>query len=315
MKYFTHLVFSGNAIRSICLLGIIRYIYFNKIENYIKNAAGTSMGSFFCLAFALKIPVDELETIILKTINNKDLTIIPSNKFIDLFTNLGFIDSKLYLKEIKEYVKNKYDLDDLTFMELSKLTGVNIYVSTTKVNDGTNFIFNVNDTPNVSVYDAIAASMSIPVLSKPVKINNSYYIDGCISNNLPYDVFNNINHYDILCVAIFVKSDYNYKIISETKDDEEINIMEYFKQICDIFYFNSFKYTYINRIDNFKNPLLISNSHFTTSLNFEIKKNEIIFNISQDDIETLILQGFREMTEYMKQYNIEKKINEEVIDS
>ena len=47
MKYFTHLVFSGSALRSFCLLGILRYIYFNKMDNHIKNAAGTSMGSFF----------------------------------------------------------------------------------------------------------------------------------------------------------------------------------------------------------------------------------------------------------------------------
>ena len=51
MKYFTHLVCSGSAIRSLCLLGMFRYIYFNKLEEHIKNVAGTSMGAFFCLAF------------------------------------------------------------------------------------------------------------------------------------------------------------------------------------------------------------------------------------------------------------------------
>jgi predicted acylesterase/phospholipase RssA len=310
MKYFTHLVCSGNAIRSICLLGILRYIYFNKMENFIKNAAGTSMGSYFCLAFALKIPIDELEAIIIKTINNKELRIIPTKNFIDFFMNLGLNDSRIYLTGIREYVKNKYNMDDITFMELSKLTGVNIYVSTTKVNDGTNFIFNVNDTPNISVFDAIAASMCVPILSKPIKINNCYYIDGCISNNLPYNVFDNINHENILCVAVFVKSDYDFVILPETKENEDINLMEYIKQVCDIFYFNSFKHTYINKIENFKNPLIISKSHFKTTLNFEITKNEVKFNISQDDIETLILQGFKDMSEYMK-----NTINEEVNDS
>jgi len=306
MKYFTHLVFSGNAIRSICLLGILRYIYFNKMENFIKNAAGTSMGSFFCLAFALKIPVDELETIIIKTIKNESLTIIPTKKIIDCFMNLGFNDPRMYLEGVREYVKNKYNMDDITFMELSKLTGVNIYVSTTRVNDASNFIFNVNDTPNISVFDAIAASMCIPIISKPVKINNNYYIDGCISNNLPYNIFENINHEDILCVAVFVKADYDFIVIPETKDDEEINIMVYIKQLFNILYFNSFKHTFIDKIEKFKNPLLISNSHFTSSLNFEIMKNDLKFNISEDDIQTLILQGFKDMSEYMKKLIIEE---------
>lgn len=276
------------------------------MENFIKNASGTSMGSFFCLAFALKIPVDELEAIIIKTVKNENLTIIPTKKYIDFFLNLGFNDPRLYLAGIREYVKTKYNMDDMTFMELSKLTGVNVYVSTTRVNDASNFIFNVNDTPNISVFEAIAASMCIPIISKPIKINNNYYIDGCISNNVPYNVFENINHEDILCVAVFVKADYDFVVIPETKDDEEITIIDYVRQLFNILYYNSFKHTFINKIEKFKNPLLISNSHFKSSLNFEITKTELKFEISEDDIETLILQGFKDMSEYMKKIIIEE---------
>lgn len=308
MKYFTHLVFSGSAIRSLCLLGILRYIYFNKMENYIKNVAGTSMGSFFSLAFALKIPVEELEQIILKTINNENVTVVQTNKLVDIFMNLGVMDSNLYLTEMREYVKNKYHINDLTFMELSKLTGVNIYVSTTRIKDGTNFIFNVDDTPNISVFDAIAASMCIPILSKPIRINNVYYVDGCISNNLPYNVFDNINQSDILCVAVYVKEDYDIPVIPDLIEDEDMNLPDYFKQICSILYIFSTKYSYTNRIDNFKNPLIITKSPFKTFYNLEITKKEMKFNISEDDIESLILQGFHDMSEYMKTF-IEEAID------
>jgi predicted acylesterase/phospholipase RssA len=219
--------------------------------------------------------------------------------------NLGVVDSKLYLREIREYVKNKYDVDDLTFMELSKLTGVNIYVSTTRINDGTNFIFNVDDTPNISVFDAIAASMCIPILSKPIRINNAYYVDGCISNNLPYDVFDNINQSDILCVAVYVKADYDIPIIPDLNEEEDMNLPDYFKQICSILYIFSTKYSYSNRIESFKNPLIITKSHFKTFYNLEITKKEMKFKISKDDIESLILQGFQDTAEYMKSFNEE----------
>ena len=136
MKYFTHLVCSGSAIRSLCLLGIFRYIYFNKLEYHIKNAAGTSMGAFFCLAFALKIPIDELEEMIKTLINIPEVISVSSDDFINLFTDLGFNNSKLYLSEIKNFLKKKYNIEDITFIELSKLTGVNVFVSTTKINTG-----------------------------------------------------------------------------------------------------------------------------------------------------------------------------------
>ena len=302
MKYFTHLVFSGSALRSFCLLGILRYIYFNKMDNHIKNAAGTSMGSFFCLAFALKIPIDELEEMIIKLIKIPDIISVSSDKFLNLFTNLGFNDSKLYLNGIREYIKKKYDMDDITFIELSKLTGVNVYVSVTKINNGKNFIFNVDDTPNISVLDAVAASMCIPLLSQPIKIDNNYYVDGCLTNNLPYEIFNNINQDDILNVAIYIKDDYN--VINIIKDDEELNFFNYYKQICSIIYSNSLHSSYISKLPNFKNPLLISYSPFNSFYNIKVSDDSITFNIIDDDIQNLILQGFRDMSNYMKQFEI-----------
>lgn len=307
MKYFTHLVFSGSAIRSFCLLGILRYIYFNKMENYIKNAAGTSMGSFFCLAFALKIPVDELEEMIIKLIHIPDIVSVSSDKFLNLFTNLGFNDCKLYLSGMKEYLKKKYDMDDITFIELSKLTGVNVYVSATKINNGKNFIFNVNDTPNVSVLDAVAASMCIPMVSQPIKIDGYYYIDGCLTNNLPYEIFNNINQDDILNVAVYIKEDYEVTDIIEA--NEELNFMSYYRQICSIIYSNSLHSSYISKLPTFKNPLIINNSPFSSFYNIKLTDDDISFNIKDEDIENLILQGFRDISNYMKQFDISEEVN------
>lgn len=299
MKHFTHLVCSGSALRSLCLLGVLRYIYFNKMENYIKNAAGSSMGAFFCLAFALKIPVDKLEEILSETI--KVAATISSSSILNIFTELGFNDAKNYLYGIKKYIKEKYDMDDITFIQLSKMTGVNVYVSTTRINDGKNIIFNVNDYPNVSVLDAIAASMCIPAITKPIKIDKYYYIDGCISNNLPYDVFKEVNHDNILNIAIYVKSDYEVANLLDKEDD--INFLEYYKQITSIIYANSLYYTYISRVEKFKNPLLITESPITTFYKLKIDDNEFKFNILKEDIDNLILQGFTDMTKYMEQFN------------
>jgi len=257
------------------------------------------MGSFFGLAFALKIPIDELEEMIIKLIGTSDIISISTTKFLNLFSNLGFNDSKLYLTTLKEYVKNKYDLDDMSFIELSKLTGVNLYVSSTKINDGTNFIFNVNDTPNVSVFDAVASSMTIPVMAKPVIIDGNYYVDGCITNNLPYEIFSNINQDDILNVVVYIKND--YEVVDKINSDD-INFIEYYKQIIGIIYANSLNHSYLSKIDKFKNPLIINNSPFKSFYNIEFSNNNLFFNIDKNDIENLILQGFKDITIYMKQF-------------
>ena len=194
-------------------------------------------------------------------------------------------------------------MDDITFIELSKMTGVNIYVSTTRINDGKNIIFNVNDYPNVSVLDAIAASMCIPTITKPIKIDKYIYVDGCISNNLPYNVFNEVNQDNILNIAVHVKTDYQISNLLDKEDD--INFFEYYKQITSIIYANSLYYTYLSKIEKFKNPLLITESPITTFYNLKINENEIKFNICKDDIDNLTLQGFTDMSNYMKQFLIE----------
>lgn len=302
MKYFTHLVCSGSALRSLCILGVLRYIYFNKMENYIKNVAGSSMGSLFCLLFALKIPVDELEKILLETI--EIASSISSSSILNIITELGFNDPKNYLYGVKKYLNEKYSIDDITFIELSKMTGVNLYVSTTRVNDGKNIIFNVNDYPNVSVLDTIAASMCIPTITKPVKINNHYYVDGCISNNLPYEIFNNeVSQDNILNIAIYVKEDYEVENLLDKEDN--INFFEYYRQIASIIYKNSLYYTYISRVNNFKNPLLVIESPITTFYKLKINDNEIKFNITKEDVDNLILQGYTDMSNYMKQFLVE----------
>jgi len=277
------------------------------MEDYIKNAAGTSMGSFFCLAFALKIPIDELEEMIITLINIPEVISVSSDDFINLFTDLGFNSSKLYLSGIKKFLKKKYDIEDITFIELSKLTGVNVFVSVTKINTGKNFIFNVNDTPNVSVLDAVAASMCIPLLSQPVKIDDNYYVDGCLTNNLPYEIFNNINQDDILNVAIYIKKD--YEVTDIIKTDEELNFFNYYKQICSIIYSNSLHCSYISKLPNFKNPLLISDSPFTSFYNIKVSDDSIAFNIKDDDVQNLILQGFRDISNYMKQFEIIEEVS------
>lgn len=231
---------------------------------------------------------------------------VSSDDFINLFTDLGFNNSKLYLSGIKKFLKKKYDIEDITFIELSKLTGVNVYVSVTKINTGKNFIFNVNDTPNVSVLDAVAASMCIPLLSQPIKIEDNYYVDGCLTNNLPYDIFNNINQEDILNVAIYIKKD--YEVTDIIKTDEELNFFNYYKQICSIIYSNSLHSSYISKLPNFKNPLLISDSPFTSFYNIKVSDDSIAFNIKDDDIQNLILQGFRDISNYMKQFEIIEEV-------
>lgn len=290
MKQITHLVFAGNALKSLCICGILRYIYFYGLDKNIRDVAGTSMGAFFSLAYALKIPIERLEEIIYKTMKNEKITRIYPNNFFDLINNYGLNNSLNYFDEIRKYLKEVYNQEDMTFIELTKKTGVNLYVSVTEVNTGSNVIFNVDNYPDVSVIDAVSASMCLPILSKPIIINGKYYIDGYLSNNFPIEVFNHINNEFILGVGVNTQED-----ICETN---EITFVNYFLNIFKIFYNNTDKLCYYDKLMNHKNILYISKIPIKNVMNPEITDEYIDYSIDEETLNNLYLQGFKEMNDY-----------------
>ena len=302
MKKITHLIFSGNALRSICFLGILRYIYFNKMDLDIRNVMGTSMGSFFALAFAMKIPIDILETYVKETSNCKECTYINKEDIGNLFYLNGFDKTETYMKRLKKYIKEKYDVDDLTFLELSKKTGINLYVSSTNINTCKNFIFNINDSPNVSVFDAVSSSMTLPLISQPVYIDGYYYIDGGLTNNFPISYFKDTHRDNILGVAIVISDD--FKISKIPKDTKDIPLSKYIMQVLQLLSVNSAITTFINKIEDKDDVLLIQDSPIEFMVNLEITKDYIRKKITEEEIDKLIFQGYKEIHNYMKNRSV-----------
>lgn len=300
MKFITHLVFAGNALKSLSLCGVLRYIYSYNLDRHIHDISATSMGSFFALAFALKIPIEKLETMILKAAQDETITKFKPSTFIKIFNNYGLCSSIDYLKIYREYLNEVYNQDDITFLELSKKTGVNIYVSTTRVDNGMNVIFNVNDTPNISVLSAIAASMCIPMLSQPIIIDGYYYVDGFLTNNLPVEVFSNVNKNNILVVGGDVSNSYKMKQIEK---GETLSIFEYYFNIFFMYQINNYKLCYKNKIDDFGDVLLIDTKNHKNLFTYNREENCLDFTLNEDEVNSLYLLGYKAISDYMNKYN------------
>ncbi len=240
MSYYTHLVLSGGGMGGGCILGVFRYLYIeNKIKN-IKYISANSIGSLFAIAFIFKMPLDELEIIFKKTHKNKEF-IINKNNLGNLFINNGIIDFNIVVKPLQKYLKDTYDLDDITFKEISKKFGINLYISTTNVNKQINKIFSIDNTPDISVFKAASASITIPYIGIPVIIDDEYYIDGYLTNNFPIEVFKNVNKNNILGIVINIENN---------KCDNNINtkltFIDYNKKLLDLLIINTAKLAFIN---------------------------------------------------------------------
>jgi NTE family protein len=82
------------------------------------------------------------------------------------------------LTQRRSFVEETLDMKSLTFSELP----IPLYVAATRLNPPGRVVF--GDDLNESVTEAILASTAVPS-HPPVRVGNSYYLDGGLSGNLP----------------------------------------------------------------------------------------------------------------------------------
>jgi predicted acylesterase/phospholipase RssA len=281
----THLVFSGSNIWGITYIGVLRYLYINKLHLDIKDVAGTSFGSIIALFFALKVDIEIIEKGFYDYANDDELITISKSLFSNIFDKLGFDNVFKYLKYFKEYIKDKYKKDDFTFLEVSKIFGINLHINTLCVNDGKNVIFNIENTPNISVFSACAASMALPIIYQPINIEDKLYIDAGLITNVLYDQFKHVPKESILLVI----KNLNNKSILET---DKCTLVPYIIQIVSIHLENFNHYATGQYIDD-KKALCITIEDISLDMTTDITNDGITQKITKEKIDKCILYGYR----------------------
>lgn len=284
----THLVLSGGGGAGFIYLGALRYLQ-QESYNYIKHISATSIGSLFGTIFALNISMGDLELYLKENLNNFGSITI---NFLDLINDYGLIDpnNDNFFKLVKEFFK-KYNYHTYTFLDIAKNKGINIHIQCTHFHTLREFTFNVDNTPNVLLLDAIFASMSIPLVYKPYKIGNELYIDGGLINNIPVTQFLNVNPENIFIIQTSKGADVILKC-------ENNNIISYILNMLNCI---NHERTYKTLIkNNYKYYLTFKNNPITT-IPYSIDDNFILTTtITSELIDTTIIEGYEQIYKFIK---------------
>lgn len=156
------LVLSGGGIRGMAHLGVIKAleeldISFSEVSGV---SAGSIIGAFYCQGYS----PDEILTIIEKTSLYK--VVRPAISWRGL----------LKLDKVMNEFKSFFEADSFAALKTP------LHISATDVTNGSIKVFSEGP-----LFQAILASSSIPIVFDPVLIDNTYYIDGGILNNLPVE--------------------------------------------------------------------------------------------------------------------------------
>lgn len=166
------LVLSGGAALGFAHFGVIKSLEEKQI---IPNEIiGTSMGAIAGTFLASNYSYKEIENFI------EELKYLKLLK-INIFSGNSLIDHTKIRKYLHEKIGNK------TFSQLE----TNLKIIATNIENGELKLFDKINTPNTQIIDAVCASISIPGIFKPYKIENEIFVDGLLTSNFPIEFSTN----------------------------------------------------------------------------------------------------------------------------
>ena len=272
------IILSGGSSKGIGYIGAFYAILNNNLFNMkdIKNILGCSVGSIF----GFMLLIDFNITMIYKLLQKIDIINFEKFNIDEMFLDNGIFNNNSIKIFLKTCLKYKYNINDITFIELYKKTNINFVVKVYNLSLQKNEHFSHKNHPNLSVIDAIQISSCIPILFKPIKYNNYYYIDGGINNSIPFFKKKIYKNYILIYITSINNNLNNNNLINY----ENMNYIEYINNIFNITILNYKK-------KNKRHIRLIIDLELT---NFNIK------NILDD----IIINCYNQTINHIQQYKL-----------
>jgi predicted acylesterase/phospholipase RssA len=295
---FSTLVLSGGSLHTLGYIGAIKYLEEQNATKHIKTIIGTSSGAIIGLLFAMGYKSFDIRSIYQEFLDKHANTNPDFENILNIYFALGIDDGASLRKGLGDAISAKYNHNDITFIELTKKTGINLMVCACRVDDLSETLFSVDTTPNLSVVSAVLASSAIPIIFKPVNINGSLYVDGALSVSCPVKFVSPTQLKDTLCFRIAVHEP------TTTTSSPSLNLVGYAFGLL----INS-----INKLNKMNlntpieitfiefDPLETSEPDFCTN-RFCFDMRTMKFKIDHTDIDKLILQGYTKATQALKPF-------------
>jgi NTE family protein len=179
MTDFTILCLNGGGVRGSFQVGALK-AFSEKVGNtrlwevFIDGVYGISIGSILCSLIAFKFDITEIEELT-KELMNLSNVIEPLRleSIFELKTHLGFdMGTKVFNCLNTIFSKKGYVFKDLKIGDAE----IPLHIIASDLTNCKSVIFN----ENVLLWDAIRASISIPIVFTPHQIKRRLFVDGAI---------------------------------------------------------------------------------------------------------------------------------------
>jgi NTE family protein len=275
-KNYKNLALSGGGIWGISYAGAFEELETLGILQQIRCVAGTSAGSMAGLLLALGYNSSEIS----QRIRGADYARFQDNgKVQQIAKYYGYYNADYASELFHSWVQEKLGSAQATFDDLIAADGLDLRIFATNLNTRQVFEFSYRNTKDVSLADAVRASMSVPLIFTATEINNQIFVDGGAVLDFPLLGLDQSEVDNTLGLA-FAQS-----VVVATEDEEDIK-----------FGFNQ-PLQYFNRLVN----VLLRMQSPVFSLHEELQRHTILidttgvnsfnFKLTPEELELLIANG------------------------
>lgn len=198
-----HIVISGGGHSILSFYGTMKESNIKKYWDYanIESIYGSSAGSIMAVILSLNIDWELLDNYFLNRPWEKVFSLNFESLF-SIFNNFGMFSNQVIIDLLNPLFKcNDIDIN-ITIKELYDINHIDIHIITTELFNFESIDISHKTHPDWKVVDAVYASCAIPILFIPLKIDNTFYLDGGILNDYPIDIClkNNNNEDEIFAI-------------------------------------------------------------------------------------------------------------------
>jgi predicted acylesterase/phospholipase RssA len=193
-----NLVIGPGAMGYFMYLGVLSKLKQEGQLEELEEISGSSAGGL--TAFAYVIAKGNITEVLDYSLSIPVGSIMKPN-IKSLLNNYGLVSSKKIRKILVEMCKKFLGKTDITFKELYELNPIKLHIPAHCVDFMKTVYFNVDSSPDMSVLDAVTATIAVPFLFAPVKLADGYnYVDGATVEAIPAGPF--VARSDVLAIRI-----------------------------------------------------------------------------------------------------------------
>lgn len=191
-------VFSGGGALCIASYSCACELRRRGVFRDVRQIAGTSAGALSGVVFALETPPHAAVSMIAKTVAAREIA--SSLNLASLISEYGLVPSHVLRRVIAKVICECFALRcvalgrelptaEPSFRDVVDVTGIDVHIYALDVAEQKPIVFSVDNSPLMSIVDAVTASCSVPFVFAPTKIQGKLYVDAGVTDNRPVNGF------------------------------------------------------------------------------------------------------------------------------